>query len=350
MKELLTWYDREKRQLPWRDHPDSYAIWVSEIMLQQTRVETVIPYFQHWMNRFPDIKSLAEASLDEVLVTWEGLGYYSRARNLHQAARQLMENFQGELPEQPDQLRRLPGIGRYTANAIASIAFGLAVPVLDGNIRRILARLYNLEESLQSSGMEEKLWQLATDNLPPERVGDYNQALMDLGAMVCTPASPVCLGCPLKGRCQAYAAGVQEDRPIRAKKPAIPHHTVTAAVISKDGKYLITQRPQDGLLGGMWEFPGGKVQLNEGLPECLRREIKQELDVDIDVREPLGTYNHAYTHFKVTLYAFNCSLKNGKEPRPVEATDLRWVYPEELANYPMGKIDRLISDRIKENV
>lgn len=349
MNELLSWYAAKRRQLPWRDHPDPYAVWVSEIMLQQTRVETVIPYFERWIRRFPTIQSLAEASLDEVLSNWEGLGYYSRARNLQRAAQLVMEEHHGNLPRDIEQLRRLPGIGRYTAGAIASIAFSLDEPVLDGNIRRVLARLHDLQAPLKSPGMEEKLWQLAAEHLPPGQAGEYNQALMELGATVCTPRSPGCPDCPLRVRCKAFLAGVQEQRPVKSKKPPIPHHTVTAAVISRQNKTLIVQRPLDGLLGGLWEFPGGKVQMGESLPQCLKREICEELAVEIEVNEELGVFKHAYTHFRVTLHAFFCSLLNGKEPYPIEAQDLRWVAPSELHQFPMGKIDRMISQQLLDS-
>jgi A/G-specific adenine glycosylase len=348
VRELLGWYAREKRQLPWREHPDPYAVWVSEIMLQQTRVETVIPYFERWLKRFPSVHALAEASLKEVLSTWEGLGYYSRARNMHRTSKILVQEYHGELPADLHHLRRLPGIGRYTAGAIASIAFGSDEPVLDGNIRRVLARFHDIQVPLRSPGMEEKLWQLAAENLPPGQAGDYNQALMELGATICTPRSPECPRCPLQAQCKARLTGVQEQRPVKVKKPTIPHHTVTAAVIRRQGKLLIVQRPLDGLLGGLWEFPGGKIQPGESLPQCLKREIREELDVQIEVQESLGVFNHAYTHFRVTLHAFHCTLHNGIEPRPIEAHDLRWVEPAELCQFPMGKIDRMISQQLAD--
>ena len=234
--------------------PDPYRVWVSEIMLQQTRVETVIPYFERWMERFPSIASLAAASLQEVLAVWEGLGYYSRARSLHRAAQIVAADYAGQLPGDAHNLRKLPGIGRYTAGAIASIAFGLDQPALDGNIRRVLSRLFDVAEDIRSSGGERRLWELAEQYLPPGRAGDYNQALMDIGATLCTPRAPDCLHCPLADHCQARALGVQEQRPVVKPRPAIPHYTVTAAVIAcpvaqpsdhqQDGPlYLIAQRP-----------------------------------------------------------------------------------------------------------
>lgn len=345
---LLSWYSQHARRLPWRDHPDPYAVWVSEIMLQQTRVETVIPYFERWMARFPSIQVLAEAALQDVLSAWEGLGYYSRARNLHRAAQIVLSTYGGRLPPDLPALRSLPGIGRYTAGAIASMAFGLDEAALDGNIRRVMARVFNVTQPARSPQGEAILWQHVQENLPPGQAGQYNQALMDLGAIVCTPRSPDCPHCPLAGLCQARPLGVQEERPVVEPKPEVPHYTVTAAVIESAGQFLITQRPLEGLLGGLWEFPGGKLQPGEDLVTCLEREICEELDVHINVGADFGVYQHAYTHFRVTLHAFCCTLANGKPPRPVQVTDLRWVFPAELPGYPMGKIDRQIARRLIE--
>jgi A/G-specific adenine glycosylase len=340
---LLRWYAGNARKLPWRGAGDPYAVWVSEIMLQQTRVETVIPYYERWMAQFPDIPTLAAASQQEVLAAWEGLGYYSRARNLQRAAQMVVDDLGGDLPEEAEALRELPGIGRYTAGAVASIAFGKDEPVLDGNIRRVYARLFNISIPARSSAGERRLWELAAEHLPPGKAAEYNQALMDLGAMICTPRTPACKACPLVDGCQAYKLGLQELLPVLKARGEIPHYTVAAAVICADQRVLITQRPQDGLLGGMWEFPGGKQHSDEELVSCLQREINEELGVEIEVGSPLGVYQHAYTHFRVTLHAFHCRLSNGVQPQAIEVDDLRWVCPAELGDYPMGKIDRQIS-------
>jgi A/G-specific adenine glycosylase len=343
---LLAWYAQNARLLPWRGHSDPYAIWVSEIMLQQTRVETVIPYFERWMLQFPSIQALADADLQEVLRCWEGLGYYGRARNLHQAAQILARDYKGSLPRDVPSLIRLPGIGRYTAGAIASIAFGLDEPVLDGNVRRVMARTGNVDDPLPSAEGERKLWKLAAEQLPPGQSGAYNQALMDLGATICIPRLPDCVRCPLKDICQAYALGFQEKLPVISPKAAIPHHTVAAAAIRKKDLVLITQRPLSGLLGGLWEFPGGKLQPGEELGDCLKREIREELGVEITLGHPLGVYQHAYTHFRITLHAFACELWNSAEPRPLQVNDLRWIEPARFGEFPMGKIDRQIANKI----
>jgi A/G-specific adenine glycosylase len=342
---LLEWYETNSRCLPWREDPNPYSVWVAEIMLQQTRVETVIPYFERWMHRFPTLETLASSSLNEVLSIWEGLGYYRRAQNLHKTAQIVNTQFAGKLPDDPKTLNSLPGIGRYTAAAITSIAYGSDESVLDGNVRRVLARLFELRLPVDSSQGEKRLWQLASTLLPPGRAAEFNQAMMDLGATICLPRHPACAQCPLKKECQAYHLGIQNELPLKKRRPAIPHHTVTAAVIQKNGCILIAQRPPDGLLGGLWEFPGGKLQPGEDLVTCLQREISEELGVKISVGEQLGIHQHAYTHFKVTLHAFRCTLLSGK-PRNLIHDAILWVEPKHLINYPMGKLDRQISKKI----
>jgi len=343
---ILDWYRTNARSLPWREQQDPYKTWVSEVMLQQTRVETVIPYFERWMKRFPTISSLAQASQQEVLSEWEGLGYYSRARNLHQAARIIAADSDGQLPQDIDQLRQLPGIGRYTAGAIASIAFNQDVAVLDGNVRRVLARVFNVGIPAKSSAGENQLWHLAQENLVPGSAGNYNQAVMELGALICTPRQPRCDACPISALCTAYSLGIQEERPVKEPKPALPHYLVSSAVIQQDHQVLIAQRPPAGLLGGMWEFPGGKVEPGEDLVEGLKREICEELGVDIRVGASLGVYQHAYTHFRVTLHAFLCEL-NGSMPQSLYHDQIKWSRVASLNEYPMGKIDRQISNALQ---
>ena len=344
-EQILDWYALLGRKLPWRGHLDPYAVWVSEIMLQQTRVEAVVPYFERWMSRFPSVADLAAASEQDVLSLWEGLGYYSRARNLYKAAKIVMEDYGGELPCDLAALRKLPGIGRYTAGAIASMAFGLDVATLDGNLRRVFARVFDVAELADSPAGEKILWALAEKHLPKGRAGDYNQALMDLGATICLPKNPRCLLCPLSGLCQARRLGIQEQRPVLKPKAAVPHYIVTAAVLWRDGKILLAKRPSKGLLGGMWEFPGGKIEKHETLEACLVREIREELGAEIQVGELFGVYQHAYTHFRITLHAFLCELTTG-EPKPIEAAELAWVSLVDLDHYPMGKVDRQIARKL----
>ena len=344
---LLDWYKVNARDLPWRSDLSPYRTWVSEIMLQQTQVDTVIPYFNRWMVRFPDIHALAAADEQDVLSAWEGLGYYSRARNLHKAAQKLVNDFCGQLPRTSPEMQRLPGIGLYTAGAIASIAFDEDVPAVDGNIRRVLARLFNVSLPARSTEGEALLGALAREHLPPGRAGEYNQALMDLGALICKPKNPACERCPIADVCQARQLGLQGQRPVRLPRKKTPHLTVTAAVICQNGQVLLAQRPPDGLLGGLWEFPGGTQEDTDAdLTVCLKREIQEELGVDINVDEPFGRYDHAYTHFKITLHAFKCSLAEGAQPRPMEDQALEWAALEALPEYPMGKVDRLIARQL----
>jgi A/G-specific adenine glycosylase len=257
-----------------------------------------------------------------------------------------MTEMEGNLPEDVQALQALPGIGRYTAGAIASIAFGKDEPALDGNIRRVLSRYFNVSKEASSTEGKSALWELATANLPAGQAGEYNQAMMDLGALICTARSPDCQRCPVSKGCQARQLGIQEQRPVTRAKNPVPHYTVTAAVICQapDGrKVLLSQRPDHGLLGGLWEFPGGKQQQHESLSACLQREIQEELGVEIQVGEEIGVYQHAYSHFRVTLHAFHCKLANGSQPRPIQVQDLRWVTINKLDDYPMGKIDRQIA-------
>ena len=345
---LLDWYAQEGRALPWRDSPTPYAVWVSEIMLQQTRVESVLPYFRRWMERFPTVESLAAASQEAVLSVWEGLGYYTRARNQHRAAQVVVERYGGSLPADPRALRELPGIGEYTAAAIASIAFGRDTVAMDANLRRVFARLFDVETPLGQRETERRLRSLAEKHLPPGRAGDYNQALMDLGALVCTPKAPRCEVCPLRGLCLAKANGTQAQRPVRKPRSRTPHYDVSAAVIRRNGHILLARRPENGMLGGLWEFPGGKVQPGETYQAALQREIREELAAEIAVGDRIGTYRHAFTHFRITLRAYECRLRPASPPlQALEHSALAWVTPAEFDDYPMGAVDRQIARRLQ---
>ena len=347
---LLAWYTQNARRLPWRESKDPYAIWVSEIMLQQTRVDTVIPYYQRWMERFPDVSTLARSDQQEVLVTWEGLGYYSRARNLHKAARLIAADYDGKVPDRYDVLIKLPGIGPSSAADILSVAYGRDLAALDGNIKRVLARLFNLTDILDLPDFIANCQLHLEGMLPVGKAGDFNQGMMDLGATICLPKEPACPACPLRSDCMAFQAGVQLDRPLPKARKEIPHYIVTAGVIfehpGQPGKVLLAKRPANGLLGGMWEYPGGKVDPGESLEECLTRELKEELGVDAAVGDKLGTYKHAYTHFRVTLHAFQCQILSGM-PAALSADEIAWVAMDALDQFPMGKLDRLVTRTIQ---
>ena len=327
--------------MPWRDHPDPYAVWVSEIMLQQTRVETVIPYFEKWMNLFPDINSLANAAERDVLNAWEGLGYYSRARNLHKAAKIVASTFNGQLPRDLTELRTLPGIGRYTVGAIASIAFKMDEPTLDGNLRRVFSRLYDVIEFADSPAGEKILWELAAQNLPKGKAGDYNQALMDLGATICLPKNPRCLLCPLMDMCKARENGTQELRPVLKPKKSVPQYIHAAAVIVERGRVLLNQRPADGLLGSMWEFPNARVEQDPATE--LEKALKSANRLQVKRGEALGIVHHAYSHFKVAVHAFWCESVSIPKDK-----NLKWVKITELDEFPMGKVDRQIAEKLKK--
>jgi A/G-specific adenine glycosylase len=338
---ILNWYQQHARVLPWRQPPgrglpDSYAIWVSEIMLQQTRVETVIPYFERWMGQFSTVNALAEAPEQTVLSAWEGLGYYSRARNLHKAAKLVVSQYNGELPHDIPELRKLPGVGRYTAAAIASIAFGQDVATLDGNLKRVFSRVFDVSQPADSPAGEKALWSLAEEHVPTGRAGDYNQALMDLGATICLPKNPLCLLCPLAELCQARALGVQEQRPVLKPKPLVPHKIKGAAIIVRDGQTLLNQRPAEGLLGGLWEFPSAEVDADSA--EAVSTAIETGYRLKVRPLARMDAIRHAYTHFKLTQIPWRCELIH----IPADSA-LKWVPVPELSNYPMGKVDRAIA-------
>ena len=341
-KALLAWYAKNARDLPWRQTNDPYAVWVSEVMLQQTRVQTVLSYYRRWMEQLPTIDSLAKADLDKLLSLWEGLGYYRRVHNLHQAAQYVVANFNGKLPENVDELRRLPGIGPYIAAAIAALAFNRDVLALDGNLRRVFSRLMDLELDPRTPQGERRIRGWALERFPEGRASEFNQALMDLGASICTPKSPSCPDCPIRTRCGSYANGTQAVRPVRSARSPLPHREVTAGVLLREDSVLIGRRPRDGLLAGLWEFPGGTKEPGETLAQCLRREWQEELGVTVEAGRFLGSFEHAYTHFRLTVSAYICRLRSG-EPQALEHTEIVWAPIHRLQDYPMGKVDRMIA-------
>ena len=340
---VLKWYKNHQRSLPYRVETDPYLVWVSEIMLQQTRVETVTPYFLTWKEHFPTLQSLALASEDEVLLLWEGLGYYSRARNLHSTAKLLIEKFGGVFPQTTAQLQGLPGIGEYTANAIASICFSVPVVALDANIKRIFARLIDLEDAITSRSAKKQLVEFGKNLLSEVDAGELNQAFMDLGSLICLPTEPACVLCPVNQYCISCIKRTQNQRPVIKKKKESPTYQVVAAAIQKEsGVFLLAKRPKGGMLPGLWEFPGGKVEVGEDDTTALVREIHEELDTTISVGNMIGEYHHAYTHFKVIVRAFLCEMA-GPEPLALEAQEIKWVPCGKMQDYAMGKVDRLVA-------
>jgi len=353
-KLLLEHYDAHGRDLPWRESREPYGVWVSEIMLQQTRIDTAIPYYLRWMERFPTVEDLAEADEQSVLKVWEGLGYYSRARNLRRSALIVREWLGGVLPQDSEGLKTLPGIGEYTAGAIASIAYGQVVPAVDGNVRRVLSRLFDLEDPTVAS-----LRKRAGELVDPDRPGDWNQALMELGATVCTPRSPRCPVCPLTGECRARAEGTQELRPASKRRPRV--RTVSYAVLvalDPDGELLLVCRPADGLLGGLWEFPAVEIGAKDRAPEShtpvgtslpvassLHDRCRARLE-DLGVRLASGTIRfsvlpevrHAFTHFKAVYRPRMLVVA----ARSDEAKGIRWVMPDQVEHLPLPVAQREI--------
>ncbi len=346
--DLLRWYDANRHPLPWRANRDPYRVWLSEVMLQQTQVETVKPYFDAFTNLYPTVRDLAAAPLDDVLKLWEGLGYYSRARSMHRTARIVTEQHGGVFPNTVDGLLALPGIGRYTAGAIASIAYDVPAPVLDGNVIRVFSRLLDSVEDVTKPKTIAALWDTAEQWTPDARAGDYNQALMELGRLICKPRNPLCGDCPIRAHCAAYAHDTQAERPIKAPKAKTPHYDVTAGMIWDDqGRLLIAQRPAEGLLGGLWEFPGGKQEDGETLEACLKRELREELAIEVSVCEVFAVVKHAFTHFRITLHAFTCRYVSG-EPQALGVQAWRWVTEDELREYAFGKADRAVIDALEK--
>lgn len=337
---ISTWFAEHRRRMPWRDHPTPYRVWISEIMLQQTRVDTVIPYFERFVREFPDVGALADASLDAVLKLWEGLGYYARARNLHRAAGRVVARHGGRLPGDVQTLRTLPGLGEYTAAAIASIGYGVALPVLDGNVLRVVARFRAIDADITRTATRRAMTEYLASRMDGTDPGVFNQALMELGALVCRPVGPDCPACPLGAECRARRRNRVADFPVKPVKRPVPHYDVGVGIVRRrDGKILIARRKVTGMLGGLWEFPGGKRRGNEAVEETVRREVLEETGIAIRVGAPLGALRHAYSHFRITLHAFHARHVAGRA-RALAADKVRWVRDSELDAYAFPAANR----------
>ncbi|MCP3983357.1 MAG: A/G-specific adenine glycosylase [bacterium] len=334
---LLRWYDREARDLPWRRTRDPYEIWISETMLQQTRVDTVIPYYERFLERFPTVESLADADADDLMEHWAGLGYYRRARNLRAAARQIVEHHHGDLPDEVDGLLSLPGVGRYTAGAVASIAFDRPAPIVDGNVARVFARFFGIRQDILAASVQARLWQEAETLARGRRPGDLNQAVMELGATICTPRAPECARCPLERRCNAHEAGDAAALPFKAARKAPKRVAAVAARITRNGRHLAARRPPGGLLGGLWELPGGELVSGETPEAAISRNLRERLGLTAKSCKTLGSVEQVFTHRHLELHVLRVETAGGRVRRR-EYDAHRWLSERGLNALPLSRI------------
>jgi len=347
-RNLLAWFQAHARKLPWRVHYRPYEIWISEIMLQQTQVKTMLPYYHRWMERFSEVRKVALAPEEALLKVWEGMGYYARARNIHKAAQILSRDHGAELPKNHDLLLGLPGIGRYTAGAIMSIAFNEDCTAVDGNGMRIFSRLFDFADPIREPQSRRNLWDIAERLLPRGSARSFNQAHMDLGALVCTPRNPSCTECPVRESCQGLKVGVVDLRPAVIKTREIVPIQVTVGILIRNGRIFIQKRPSSGLMPHLWEFPGGKLHDGETPKEALMREFQEELELKICGLRELALIRHQYTKFRVTLHAFTCRLDGaGQQPVLHSAVDGHWVTPGELDHYAFPAANRKLIELIQ---
>ena len=346
IKLLLDWFSKNKRDLPWRKTKDPYKIWLSEIMLQQTQVQTVIPYYHRFIDAFPTLTDFANASDHDVMKAWEGLGYYSRVRNMHEAAKKIMGDLNGNFPKTKHALLSLKGFGDYTSASVASLAFGESCVAVDGNVKRLISRLYTISDDITKTKTLKSIKQLTEALSYGHPAGEFNEAMMELGATVCKPKQPECHCCPLSNDCMAYQKNEVLKYPIKPKKAPVPHYNIAVGVVyNKEGDILIALRPKNGLLGNLWEFPGGKKKQGESLEACCQREIREEMGINICVEKKLARIKHAYSHFKITLHAFKCTLVNGIA-QPRASQEVRWVKPHVLHQFAFPKANKVLLEQL----
>jgi len=334
LKPLKIWFRAHKRDLPWRNAPSSYQVWVSEVMLQQTQVKVVIPYYERWMKRFPNISSLASASLDEVIKLWEGLGYYSRARNLHEGARQVLEHFNGEIPHNFHDLARIKGLGPYTIGAILSFAFHQKIPAVDGNTQRVIARLYHLTDDFSKSAASKKVWDLAETLLPEEEPWIINEALIELGATVCT-RKPQCSVCPLRKSCQSYSQGDAASIPFKSRKTPVENLYRIVTVVHCQGKLLIQRGEKGNVMSDLHEFPYFPCGSEGAAPE----EVLAHLDFRTQIIQSLPIVSHGFTRYQTTLYPFYLEAHTCSS-----VSNSQWIEIETLKSLAFSSGHRRILD------
>lgn len=335
-RKLLRWYASNRRDLPWRRSKNPYHIWVSEVMLQQTQVATVIDYYRRFIRAFPDIPALAGADLQDVLKLWEGMGYYARARNLHRAARQLAAAGTATVPGTPDAFQRLPGVGDYINAAVSSIAFGHSLPVADGNVKRVLARVFLIEDPVNRASSHQTFVEKAGLLLNAADPGTFNQAMMELGALVCRPGRPLCDRCPVASMCMAFQNSRTADFPRRQAAKKVPHHHLAAGLVEKRGRFLIVQRPAAGLLAGLWELPNGRVEERENSADACRRAVLESAGLVVSPGRRLARVTHAYTHFTITMDVFACDFVSGRVRRNGPQAH-QWIRMGDVCDYPFHK-------------
>ena len=341
---LLKWYDEHVRPFPWRKTNDPYKIWLSEIMLQQTQVKTVVPFYNRWVAKYPTIKSVAEANMDSLLKMWEGLGYYARVRNFHSACIAVMGRFGGRVPDNYQDFQSLPGVGPYVAGAVMSIAYNLPIPAVDGNAYRVVSRIKSI--NLPFNSCKNELVEFLSDHISLNRPGDFNQAIMDVGREVCTPKNPSCDICPIRTNCCAFVNNTVDKYPFRAARQKKPHYMVVVGVVRKGNKILISKRKENGLLGGLWEFPGGKIQKGEDAKKCVIRKVNEKVGVCVRPGRLLKQIKHAYSHFSITLDAYHCDYVGGS-PGALGCDNWQWILPQQIADLPFSKVNHKLFDQIQ---
>ncbi len=347
--DLLEWYSYNKRSMPWRDNPLPYYVWVSEVMLQQTQVDTVIPYFERFITKFPNLELLANADLQDVLKMWEGLGYYARARNFHKAVGIVIQELHGKIPDNFDDLRQLPGLGDYTAAAVASIAYGQKIPVVDGNVLRVFARFWGIKQDIKTNSVKTKIFNRLKTVIKPVESSDFNQSLMELGALICRPKHPLCPQCPIQNECIAFEKGITDKLPNVKRKAKVPTYQYGACVIWHGDKFLISKRENDVMLGGLWEFPGGRLDGKHNLQKQSYELVKSVTNFEFQILKNSYKIKHTYSHFKIELIAFKCELVD-TESSPTRmikhCNDLRWITFSEVINYPFDKATLKVIDQV----